>query len=65
MPGLGALAEPASFFGQLHGGAFPLVEALGIGPVGVGASYAIECGDRMPGTPLALAPSESTIVTRA
>lgn len=28
-----------------------LVEALGIGPVGVGASYAIECGDRMAGTP--------------
>jgi hypothetical protein len=38
------LAELASFFGQFKGLAFPLVEALGVGPVNVSAGDAVEGG---------------------
>lgn len=39
------LSELAWFFGQFKGLAFPLVEALGVGPVNVGAGDAFESGD--------------------
>jgi hypothetical protein len=44
---------------------FPLVEALGVGPVHVGAGDAVERGDRMTRTAASCGPPESTIVTRA
>jgi hypothetical protein len=43
VPGIG-LAELASLFGQFERRAFPLVEALGVGPVNVGAGDA--CDER-------------------
>jgi len=36
------LAELASLFGQLQGCAFPLVEALGVGPVNAAAGDTVE-----------------------
>jgi hypothetical protein len=60
-----ALPELASFFGQLKGLAFSLVEALGVGPVNVGADDAVEGYHRVPGTRAALAPWASTMMTRA
>ena len=42
-PGVRA-AGLASFFGQFKGLAFPLIEALGVGPVYVGAGDAVEGG---------------------
>ena len=38
------LAGLASFFGQFKGLTFPLIEALGVGPVNVGAGDAVEGG---------------------
>jgi hypothetical protein len=55
----------ASFLGQLKGCALPLVEILGVGPVHVSASDAIECGHGVPGQARPIVPSASTIVTRA
>jgi hypothetical protein len=45
------LAEMASFFGELQGRAFPLVEAHGVGPVNAGAADAVEGGHSMTRTP--------------
>src|ERR1035437_1477876 len=58
-------SEPAPFPGQLKCLALPLVEALGIGPVNISAGDAVEHGDSVTRHPRAVAPSESTIVTRA
>ena len=46
-----AVSEFAPFPGQLKGLALPLVEALGIGPVNVSASDAVERGDSVTRTP--------------
>lgn len=51
-----ALAELASFFGQFQGRAFPLVEALGVRPVNVGAGDAVEGGHSVRGTSASCSP---------
>ncbi len=42
---------PALFLRQLQGLALPLVQALGVGPVDVGAGDAVERGDGVTRTP--------------
>jgi hypothetical protein len=58
-------AALASFFGQFKALAFPTIEALGVGPVNVGAGDAVEGGRGVARTCAGAGPSVSTIVTRA